>query len=72
MEQNKQKYTAPELTVVTFAAERGYAFSLKMTDFQRNTELLIIGGDSPIDNYDVRNNPDGSYIDNPSNNFWNF
>lgn len=72
MEQNKQKYTAPELTVVTFAAERGYAFSLNMTDFQRNTEMIIIGGNSPIDEYNVRNNPDGSNINTPSDNFWNF
>lgn len=69
----KKAYSTPELTVVHFASEQGFALSLQL----RPIEIEIAGGNPYINNYDVVNNVDGSYATpsspgEPSQNFWNF
>lgn len=74
MKQDKQTYIAPELTIVTVAAERGFAESVPLS---RHIELILDW--NPVEPYTVVNNNTqhfGNPNDNdplaPSNNFWNF
>ena len=42
---NKKQYIAPELTVVTFKAERGFADSIPVANFNvLNTFSIALGG----------------------------
>ena len=81
MMMTKKIYTAPELTIVTVAVERGFASSAGVFRIGplENIELLV--DFNPIQGYTVVNDEDGEnprHFGNPygpdpvSNNFWNF
>ncbi len=61
---HKKEYTAPELTVVSFASEQGYAGSTKLTA----TLISAVDGytvsGSAVDSYDV--------IDGDGSSFWTY
>ena len=51
MEEKREKYIAPRLTVVTIKSERGYAFSLANA-----VMLWSLSGDPQMEQYQERDN----------------
>jgi hypothetical protein len=76
----KKIYTAPELTIVTVAVERGFAQSnLSQTtfDIMRGQAFELLIDFNPIQGYEVVDNaenpfPNQGATNTPSNNFWKF
>ncbi len=73
MKQIKLAYIAPELTVVTVAAETGFADSLLVHPINIETDFNLIT-DYTVINSNGRNfgNPINQPSENYNNNFWNF
>lgn len=61
----KTQYTAPQLVVASFRAEKGYAASSRTVDLD---QLMFWRDGSPVETYEDRNNW-GSTPDD--NHFWN-
>lgn len=73
----KKTYNAPELTIVTVAAERGFAESFDSTSFRimRDQAFEIVADFNPINDYETVTDCDNPFANGstpPSNNFWNF
>lgn len=76
----KKIYTAPELTIVTVAVERGFAQSnLSQTtfDIMRGQDFELLIDFKPIQGYDVVAGAENPFNNSGAasttfNNFWNF
>lgn len=76
MNQMKQTYLAPALTVVTVAAERGFATSYTLREMANSIEMVVTADSKYITPYtqitDIHGNTTPSSPSEPSQNFWNF
>ena len=76
----KKIYTAPELTIVTVAVERGFAqsnLSQATFDIMRDQAFELLIDFDPIQGYEVVDGAENPFnnsgaTNTPSNNFWNF